>query len=141
MNHKMFSYGFVYLGEGVDFHCSSVLRSTILSNTALVQECYNQLELMRPPASVDPIPKPSSRPSKSDIKEFMECRLTWLEGFLKSCMWKYSAGVNLRLPLVAMVEAHKDDPNENALKEFWCQMVQPHTKSFSVRYVSDRLSP
>ena len=61
-----------------------------------------------------------------------------MEGVLKSCMWKFSAGVNRRLPLVvAKGEGHNDD--ESFLISLWKDLIMPRAKAFAERYVMDRL--
>jgi hypothetical protein len=116
--------------EGVDFHVSSVLNSAVLSNTTLVQECYNQLEHMTLPARFHPM-----SPTNGDQRHER------LEGLLKSCMWKYSAGVNLRLPLIPLVtEDSCKGGDDTDLTRFWKEMIQPKTKAFSTRYVAERIS-
>ena len=127
--------------EGVDFHCSSVLESAILSNTNLVQECYDQLEgIMNMKLN-----------HHKDDKD-AGCRRSWLEGVLKSCMWKYSAGVNLRLPLIVDLLTHDGNNNtiiqdnsdnstldDKDMKGFYQSMISPRTKAFGERYIDDRL--
>lgn len=119
--------------EGIDFHCSSVLESAVLNDTALTMECCDTLKDAKLPSSVPPIPA------------LRALRRSWLEAVLKSCMWKYSAGVNFRLPLLVAAEANsgsgEDVPESDAdLKQLWESMICPRTKIFAERYVSDRLS-
>ena len=117
--------------EGVDFHCSSILDSVILCNPKLVQECCDQLEAIglncnhhRPAASND---------------QCIGSRRSWLERVLKSCMWKYSAGVNLRL-YFDTTDAITSGINEHSdLKEFYEASIKPKTKIFSTRYIDERL--
>jgi hypothetical protein len=116
--------------EGVDFHCSSVLNTAILTNPLLVQECYKKLERITLPTRYHPMPTSGCTAE----------RFVWLEGLLKSCMWKYSAGVNLRLPLAPKLSNSEED-DYTELKQFWKEMIEPMTKAFSTRYVVERLSP
>jgi hypothetical protein len=113
--------------EGVDFHCSSVLKTAILDHSTVVQECLDYLQ--------KEVPSTSGKTLPSDL----ENRREWLEGVLKSCMWNYSAGVNRRLPLDAVTKKDSDT-RKHSLKSFWDLKILPRTKAFSERYVSDRLA-
>ena len=117
--------------EGVDFHCSSVLKTAILDHSTVVQDCleYLQQHVALPSITGNPIPNS------------LESRRELLEGVLKSCMWDFSAGINRRLPLEAPENKNvKAEAEKNRLKQFWDLKVQPRTKAFSERYVSDRLA-
>jgi hypothetical protein len=117
--------------EGVDFHCSSVLKTSILEHSDMVQECLDCLAQMQLPSRITPMPSNT------------EDRLGWLEDVLKSCMWNFSAGVNLRLALVVQEggdKSVKEDKDKQVMKEFWEKHVLPRTKAFSERYVRDRLA-
>lgn len=117
--------------EGVDFHCSSVLKTAILDHATVVQECldYLQHDVAHPSITANPIPNG------------LEGRRELLEQILKSCMWDFSAGVNRRLPLVAVESKNMEgEAEKKRLKQFWELKVQHRTKAFSERYVSDRLA-
>lgn len=91
--------------EGVDFHCSSVLKATILDNSRVVQECLDFLsrQIYPLPSRWDPI---------IIIPNTKEERLGWLEEILKLCMWKFSAGVNFRVLSLLTLSATKDSEND-----------------------------
>ena len=113
--------------EGVDFHCSSVLDG-LVSDTEFIERCCTQLNDIS--ASLDLRPVPFSITEKR----------IWLERVLKRCMWKYSAGVNRRLPMreidtTSASALNKDD----ALQNFWLNFILPKTKSFAEKYVKERL--
>ncbi|KAG7357530.1 hypothetical protein IV203_002218 [Nitzschia inconspicua] len=134
--------------EGVDFHCSSVLTTAVLDHPSRVQDCLDCLQKLHHHRTLD---MPHS--STTTITSVTD-GLVWLEDILKSCMWKFSAGVNLRLPLVDvvveddhdttddphLVDKEHDDHNMILKKQFWEEHVLPHTKAFSERYVQERLS-
>lgn len=133
--------------EGVDFHCSSVLETAVLSDIDFLYECYDQLERMTLPSSVTPIPTAEeTTSSESMVRDLLVRRRSWLGSLLKSLMWNHSAGVNLRLPLVP--QDHKagtspvstDVQAQSSLKHFWETKIRPRTKAFSERYVQERLA-
>ena len=105
--------------EGVDFHCSSVLESAILCDTNLVKECFVKLANGRP-----------------RLRAAGQDRRSWLEGLLKSCMWKFGGGVNFRLPMVA-TETTKDDGD---MKDFYEALIKPRVDAFSERYIDERIN-
>ena len=106
--------------EGVDFHCSSVLESAVLCDTNLVKECF--VKLANGP--------PRLRAAGQD-------RRSWLEGLLKSCMWKFSGGVNFRMPLLG---TNDGDDNDSDLKDFYSTLIKPRVDAFSERYIDERIS-
>jgi hypothetical protein len=105
--------------EGVDFHCSSVLESAILSDAKLVRVCLEKLG-----AGTD---------TDTDGR-------SWLEGKLKSCMWKYSGGVNFRLPLISTETNDNNDDDDDDLKRFYETFIRPRVEAFSERYIDERLN-
>lgn len=117
---------------GVDFHCSNILEATVLNDTTFVMDCCAKLSDMSLPPTVPPVPAT------------VATRRSWLEALLKTCMWKYSAGVNFRQPLFMIEdEATKNEDQilANAtLKEFWESHIRPRTKAFSENYVKNRLA-
>lgn len=118
--------------EGVDFHCSSVLKSAILDHSSVVQECLDCLKALDLPPTIAPLPNQRDE------------QLEWLEGILKSCMWNFIAGVNLRQSLVVPSPdkplACENNDKEEPMKRFWTEHVLPRTKAFSERYVRERLA-
>lgn len=133
-NQNIEGYSFVGLAslcksdltlEGVDFHCSSVLESAILSDAKLVRKCFDQL------GGIDTNHTDRSSAAHNDGR-------CWLEALLKSCMWKYSGGVNFRLPLVG--SKTNEDHDEKGLKVFYEKVIRPNVEEYSKRYIYDRLS-
>jgi hypothetical protein len=120
--------------EGVDFHCSSILKDTILGNSSLVQSCLDFLWQIN---HREPIPNTEDR------------RLVWLENVLKSCMWNFSSGVNFRV-LSLTVSANANDNGRTSstsendekkiLKQLWEQHILPRTKVYTEQYVKSRLA-
>ncbi|VEU44115.1 unnamed protein product [Pseudo-nitzschia multistriata] len=119
--------------EGVDFHCSSILESAILSNPKVVEDCCDHLEAIDRKYGHGNSSTGNDRRTRSLHSS--------LRGVLKSCMWKYSAGVNLRLPLLTAGGSTEDKrEGVNDLKQFYENVIKPRTKAFAERYVEDRLS-
>jgi hypothetical protein len=121
--------------EGIDFHCSSILES-MLSDRHLVDQCYNHRLATTGMAGLDSMPDDDSK----------DHRRSWLEGVLKRCMWNYSAGINRRLPFRPTTTTTTTDKEvkaccaDNPLKDFWETLLQPRSKAFAEKYVSERLS-
>jgi hypothetical protein len=111
--------------EGVDFHCSSVLESAVFSDAKLVRECFARLAGME-----------TNRRHRSPAAG--EDGRSWLGGLLKSFMWKYSGGVNFRLPLIAKGE--EGNYNDAELKRFYETIIRPRVEAFSNRYIEERLT-
>jgi len=137
--------------EGVDFHCSSILESTILCDPKLVGECCDALRainhLLRgqpcPPAGTAAGAATTTNTTTTTNPSSTDSRRLWLEGVLKSCMWNYSAGVNLRLPLVGCDtkgDSQGNDDGRSFLRDFYETRIKPRAKAFSERYVNERLS-
>jgi hypothetical protein len=101
--------------EGIDFHCSSVLEY-LVANKPIAAICHDLLLLS------------GSDLISSDSDE-------WLQNFAKRCMWKYSAGLNRRLPLMNLVK--KDDNDK--YKQLWTELLEPCTLAFQKQYISQRL--
>jgi len=103
---------------GIDFHCSSVIDH-LLKDQQLVGVCIDLLllsnEVEVPPAG----------------------RRSWLEGIFKSCMWKYSSGVNRRRPLV---DRECDKSAQSSYSELWNQLVSPRAQEFQMKYIQHRLA-
>lgn len=108
--------------EGIDFHCSPVLHH-IMADRELVETYLTRLS--------------SFDDSLGRVPSTWDERRSWLEGILKSCMWKYSAGVNRRRSLTPTVDAEsaKIDP----LKPFWADSVAPRTRAYAERYIKERI--
>jgi hypothetical protein len=117
--------------EGVDFHCSSVLKDTILCNSSLVQQCLDSL------IQIDHVPF-----GRNLIPNTEDGPLAWLEEMLKSCMWNFSAGVNFRLLSFTVPEEMNFTKRDDLilLKQFWEQHVLPHTRVYCERYIKSRLA-
>jgi hypothetical protein len=74
--------------EGIDFHCSPVLDN-ILADRELAETYLTRLSTFDD--------------SLGRVPSTWDERRSWLEGILKSCMWKYSAGINRRRSLTTTV--------------------------------------
>ena len=64
-------------------------------------------------------------------------RRSWLEGILKRCVWKYSAGINRRRCLIPIVDA--DSTAIDALKPFWVESLSSRTRAYAERYIKERI--
>lgn len=102
--------------EGVDFHCSPVIDH--LLSTAAVGILTDILVL-----AGEEIPAEGGE------------RRTWLELFLKDCMWKFSSGINFRKRFAS----HEDD-QRHKYEELWKDVVQKEATEFQQFYVKLRLS-
>jgi hypothetical protein len=108
--------------EGIDFHCSPVLQN-ILADRELVEAYLTRLS--------------SFDDSLGRVPSTWDERRSWLEGILKSCMWKYSAGINRRRSLTPTVDAESE--KGDVLKSFWAESVSPRTRTFAERYIKERI--
>jgi hypothetical protein len=100
-----------------------------LNNDQLVRECCNELQRI------------NIRNTPSVLSSSID-RRSWLEGLLKKAMWKYSAGVNYRIPLIVDDYDYDGVANDNdkEIKQFYKTFVVPRTKAFSERYINERIS-
>jgi hypothetical protein len=113
---------------GVDFHCTSVLDQAI-SDEADYKRCYEGLCATAVQAGLSPLPAQKDR-QRAHLLQIM-----------KSCMWKFSSGVNHRRPLVREKTATKSaEGKEEALKSFWNENVAKPVEKYMNQYVGDRLS-
>lgn len=111
---------------GVDFHCSSVLDQAI-RDVSDYERCYESLCRVAVRAGLSPLPTNKEK------------QRTHLMQVMKSCMWKYSSGINHRRPLVG--EATKPaDGKEAALKSFWEENVASSVENYTKQYVGERLA-
>ena len=141
--------------EGIDFHVSNILDKVFLNNNEFVQElCCNNNELfsLQKHNTFSSSVSPSSASPLSPNQQ-QQHRRSLLEGVLKHCMWKYSAGVNHRIPLISNND-NKHDNNYhnkngrdnddshtgNSMKQFYISCILPRTTIFSERYIQERLS-
>jgi hypothetical protein len=108
--------------EGIDFHCSPVLQN-ILADRELVETYVTRL------SSFDDI--------LGRVPSACDERRSWLEGILKSCMWKYSAGINHRRSLTPTVDAKS--AKIDLLQPFWVESVSPRTRRYAERYIKERI--
>ena len=107
--------------EGVDFHCSNILDE-LIADRQLTALCLDLLIL----ADVDNIPS-------SD-----DGRRAHLEEVLKSCMWRYSSGVNRRRPLYP--DSGVLPASDDNYKELWTDLVAPKAHAYQRSYVNQRLA-
>ena len=113
---------------GVDFHCSSVLDQAIREKSDY-ERCYESLCAIAVQAGLSPLPANKDR-QRSHLMQVM-----------KSCMWKFSSGMNHRRPLVAGENAAKStDEKEAALKRFWDDNLATSVDKYTTQYVGDRLA-
>jgi hypothetical protein len=107
--------------EGIDFHCSSVLEC-LVTDKAVAGLCHDLLLL-----------------SGSDL---MASGST-LETIAQRCMWKYSAGLNRRLPLVRSLKRDDingdDDDDVDRYKKLWTDLLEPRTLAYQKQYINQRL--
>ena len=117
--------------EGIDFHCSPILDH-LLKDAELVQNCLTRLRTFDKMLFNG---KPMPLSNKDGLQR------SWLEGVLKSCMWTYSAGVNLRRSLIkGPSQDHGKSKNADHLKLFWNELILPRTKSYAERYIQHRIA-
>jgi len=112
---------------GVDFHCSSVLDA-VISQDADFERCFESLRAIAIPAGL------SSAPANKDKRRL------YLMQAMKTCMWKFSSGVNHRRPLLSEEASTEVDPKEAALKSFWEENLASSVESYMKKYVGDRLA-
>lgn len=111
---------------GVDFHCSSVLDHVIADESDF-ERCYERLCAIVIKAGLSPVPANKDK------------RRSYLMQVMKSCMWKFSSGINHRRPLLS--EATKEmDQKEAALKSFWDENLAECIETYMKKYVRDRLA-
>ena len=112
---------------GVDFHCSSVLDQAIRDNSDY-ERCYESLCAIALQAGLGPLPASKDR-QRSHLMQV-----------IKSCMWKFSSGVNHRRPLVGEAATKSADGKEAALKRFWDENLATSVDKYMKQYVEDRLA-
>jgi hypothetical protein len=112
---------------GVDFHCSSVLDQAIRDNYDY-ERCYESLCAIAVRAGLSRLPASKDR-QRSHLMQLM-----------KSCMWKFSSGVNHRRPLVGESVTKPTDGKEAALKRFWDENLATSVEKYMKQYVGDRLA-
>jgi hypothetical protein len=118
--------------EGIDFHCSSVLDD-LLKDARLVSVCHDLLVLS---SWADDIPTTAQE------------RRAWLLDFWKSCMWKHSAGINHRRPLLVASTCSSSIPGASSNNKepcescsaMWTELVAPKVHEYQRAYVKQRLS-
>ena len=110
--------------EGIDFHCSDLVNH-LWRDASLVEACRN-------------LQSESQTAGATTNDE--EAHL-----LLKRCIWKYSAGVNLRRPLVEGTNASvaatstMEDSKTIALNTFWKDVVAPLVTNYQTKYLKERL--
>ena len=108
--------------EGIDFHCSPVLDN-ILADRELVETYLTRLSTFDD--------------SLGSVPSAWDERRSWLEGILKRCVWKYSAGINRRRCLIPTVDV--ESAKVDALKPFWVDSLSPRTRAYAERYIKERI--
>ncbi len=111
--------------SGIDFHCSNVL-DTILQDKAI----YSCL--------LAKISSDHDDTFKSVMTKGVDGAVTResLIHILKSCMWTFSSGVNVRQSLHGNV---RKPLSQLPMYELWSE-VKPSIESFATKYISSRLS-
>ena len=108
--------------EGIDFHCSNVV-DVLLKNTSVVDAC------------------------KAMMNDAKLSSLS-LEDVLKRCIWKFSAGVNLRRPLLLLptnikggvnIDNDNEEEKEHHLKKLWKEVLAPVVQAYQTQYLEERL--
>ncbi len=100
---------------GIDFHCSSVV-DVLLSNPNLATSLREKFA------------------GTKNIKE--NINWDWLSRQIKLCIWKYSSGVNHRLPIVPQEE----DDDEAMMRSAWDDVIKAPFNEFTTSFVIERLS-
>ena len=111
---------------GVDFHCSSVLDH-VIANEAEYKRCLEGLCGIVLPAGLGPVPTDKDK------------ERAYLMQTMKTCMWKFSSGVNHRRPLCSESQTDKET-KEDALQRFWDNALSSNVEHFRKKYVQDRLA-
>jgi hypothetical protein len=140
--------------EGVDFHCSPVLRHVMnLSDRQL--DWVDHVSCMYPPKTTTSNVNNVNTPSTNNLPDP-------LESYLKQCMWDYLSGINYRLPLERLLIKTKPEniqqqqeqnkqpelfsekvscPSmESVRKDIWNKYFVASIRAYQLRYVQDRLS-
>lgn len=111
---------------GVDFHCSSVLDH-IIRHDSEFERCFQSLCAIVVPAGLSPPPADKDK------------RRPYLMQVMKTCMWEYSSGINLRRPLCSDAAKERDTKNP-ALKSFWDENLVASVEAYMKNYVESRLA-
>lgn len=105
---------------GVDFHCTNIID--VVLNKTNEKVCNHIINL---------ISKNENKDLKTNEKD------ETLGRFLKSCMWNYHSGVNLRRPLIQSndfaqkIENQSEDTmKQNLWNEFFMQAVNEYAKEY-----------
>jgi len=104
--------------EGVDFHVSNLI-DVLLRDDAVVRACRDTMEKMGK--------------SQNSITH---------EQVLKGAIWKFSAGVNLRRPLVPVSEEGEETGgggDDDPMQSLWKDSIAPRVTSFQTNYLKGRL--
>ena len=123
--------------EGIDFHCSSILETSVLADQEMFTTCIDRLRQHKDDDDdVIIIPSIDDGWEGNPMPSTVDGRRSWLERLLKHCMWRYSAGVNRRRPLGN--DSRKERP-VMFLQQFWTEIVFPRIHAFAEQYIRDRL--
>ena len=107
--------------EGIDFHCSN-----------LVDQLWRYASLAEACRSLHSESLPAGAAVNDEEAQLL----------LKRCIWKYSAGINLRRPLVEGTKTSKtsqEDSETIALNNFWKDVVAPLVTNYQTKYLNERL--
>jgi len=111
--------------EGIDFHCSNLVEHLCkdISVLTALRECQTNTTMTATPTMTAADDDPQQ--------------------LLKHCIWRYSAGVNLRRPLISRDEklVPRDTIifDEAAWKALWQDIVSPLVAAYQTKYLQERL--
>ena len=108
--------------NGVDFHCSAVLE-TVLSDEVTVAAVARRMDEIN-----------VSRVGEDDKAEAVT-------NVAKTCMWRYSSGVNHKRDLSLMADGTISNANDDdkQLRALWDDLLSKPAKDYTTKYVSSRL--
>ena len=108
--------------NGVDFHCSAVLN-TVLSDGSIAAAVAQRMDGI-------------------NVSKGGEDMAEAVMNIAKTCMWRYSSGVNHKRDLSTMVDgaaSNKNMDDDKPLKALWDDLLSKPAKDYTSRYVSSRL--
>ena len=108
--------------NGVDFHCSAVLE-TVLSDEGVAAAVAQRMD-------------------EINVTKGGEDMAETVMNVAKTCMWRYSSGVNHKRDLSSMVDGTASNNNmdgDKQLKALWDDLLSKPAKDYTTRYVSSRL--
>jgi len=107
---------------GIDFHCSSILEDTVLSDSVRVPRLLDELTPL--------------------IPNHLNDDERWIKGIalMKDAMWTLSAGVNRRISITGNEFSNNiHEQRKDILQKAW-KLVSDDVEAYAKRYVTSRLS-